>query len=271
MASYQDLVHEVLDAGDGVLEDIAVRQLKRSFIDLCERAEIWQETLTGTIPATPSGTGPYDFRTVGIDFEQHDPVVQDAGKLQFGYSTPPSYLLRTEVRSVVWLRVENDVLEPSSYYDVTRRFRNRRELLLGGIPRFFCFEPADHEQSRSRLLLYPNDTDNSAFEMRAVLCPKWDQGTTDDTRSLQIPDPLLDQYRETLVEGAIYRLLRMPNQKWSNFRSSEVYRGHFEQAVAQFQTRADGRSKGAPVVRYNGFPSERGVTVHVYGEHGEDY
>jgi hypothetical protein len=76
---------------------------------------------------------------------------------------------------------------------------------------------------------------------------------TDDAD--EIPNQIMREHREALVNGALARLLRMPRVDWSNPGLGEQRHAEFEHAIDAAEYRAaDGYMKGkARSVRYGGY------------------
>lgn len=71
----------------------------------------------------------------------------------------------------------------------------------------------------------------------------------------EIPDKLGYEFRDSLVHGALHRLMRVPGTEWSNPSLSDYYGGLFQQGKEKAATRAeDGFTrKRARTVRYGGY------------------
>lgn len=94
----------------------------------------------------------------------------------------------------------------------------------------------------------PAETKALSTTIRVALKPTY----TSDA----IDDEVLNDYHSAIVNGALYRLLRMPSREWTDLTGAQVYGSLFEQEVAAAKKRAD--FGNAPVVRkvkYGGITS----------------
>jgi len=84
------------------------------------------------------------------------------------------------------------------------------------------------------------------FSFQLALMPAEAATTIDDT--------LWDRYGDTIVSGALFRLLRMPGKSWSDPQMAEYHRNLYEAAIPEAQSKsADGNMVGvARAVKYGG-------------------
>jgi hypothetical protein len=81
--------------------------------------------------------------------------------------------------------------------------------------------------------------------IRVALQPNMGQKTIDDRVG--------SVFNEGVVHGALYRLLRMPDREWTNYKLASYYGDLFEQAKSTAQVRGvDNFAKVARKVRYGG-------------------
>lgn len=76
-----------------------------------------------------------------------------------------------------------------------------------------------------RLYKTPDTTIANGMEVRAAVVPK-----RTDT---EVDDFLINLYSEELADGALARLLAMPDKPWSNGKRAAVHRADFEVAIDQ--------------------------------------
>jgi hypothetical protein len=67
---------------------------------------------------------------------------------------------------------------------------------------------------------------------------------------------IMTDFRDTIVNGAISRLLRMPDRDWSNFKTAAVHYAMFQEQLVEAEKRARKANEGVvPVVGYGGIGS----------------
>jgi hypothetical protein len=67
----------------------------------------------------------------------------------------------------------------------------------------------------NRLSLFPSPDDSGEFTIRVVLRPA--------ATSNGIKSTVLDDYKETILYGALFRLLRHPAKEWGDPKGAEMY------------------------------------------------
>lgn len=140
--------------------------------------------------------------------------------------------------------------------DITRAELQDKHELLPAVPSQLVHEDA---QWRSRtgepryymrwgqdtVSFYPQAT-SGAVVMELALTP-----TVADT---QLDDNFAQEWDEVIMDGALHRLLSMPNQPWADGNAAVFHFQRFEQAIDEARSRArDHRQRGTVrVVRYGG-------------------
>lgn len=93
----------------------------------------------------------------------------------------------------------------------------------------------------------------NAYLMRVVLKPS--------ITSTSASNIIMTDFRDCIINGAIARLLRMPDRDWSNYKTAAVHYAMFEQQLVEIEKRARKTNEGVvPVVSYGGIgakPYER--------------
>ena len=63
----------------------------------------------------------------------------------------------------------------------------------------------------------------------------------------------MDDHREAIVNGTLFRLLRMPNREWSDLQGADVYRQIYNVGLTNAERKAKQSDTGvARKVRYGG-------------------
>lgn len=103
-------------------------------------------------------------------------------------------------------------------------------------------------ETRNDILLVkvPASTYTSMLDVNGVFMPSLTATTLDDT--------LVDTYGEDIVNGALHRLLRLPNKPWTDINQAQFYGILFDDAVCCARSEAaDGNMTGvARKVQYGG-------------------
>ena len=69
---------------------------------------------------------------------------------------------------------------------------------------------------------------------------------------------IMNDYRDTIVNGALYRLLRLPSKDWTDYSGAGVYGTLFSEGVTHAERRARSADTGvARKVNYGGLQSRR--------------
>ena len=241
---YDWLTPDVLAHAQDALTQVVEREIKRTCIELCEKALVWQVDHVGTIEAAARPSGE-DWTIERLFFP--------------GPAEPPDGLggLIVDLR---WLRIFGRTLEALPLRTIDRH-RSREEGSTrgsrggGGRPVFYSldFRPpsiAGGETSGTNALLWPelDGSSDERYEARFALKPVWD--------SEGVPaHGLLEEYRDAIVEGAVAKMLRLSNYPFADARLAELHQSYFDEKVRQANARARGRTIGAKTaVRYGGIP-----------------
>jgi hypothetical protein len=85
--------------------------------------------------------------------------------------------------------------------------------------------------------------------------------------SNNIDTSISNTYRDALIYGTLYRLLRMPNREWSDVGAAQEYMFQFMQEINQAELRARGGDLGVKrTVKYKGI----GMPRRRYGKYGKE-
>ena len=97
-----------------------------------------------------------------------------------------------------------------------------------------------------KLVYIPQEVITGAIQVNAILQPTLATTTIDDV--------ILEDYDETIVHGALYRVLRVPGRAWSDMSTANYYEGLFRAKLDEAASKAtDGRIKGViRTVSYGG-------------------
>lgn len=104
----------------------------------------------------------------------------------------------------------------------------------------------------------PSATEANSMIVRAILRPSH-TSTTCDT-------DIMNDYRDTIVNGAIHRLLRTPNKDWTDMGAAAVFGSLFLEGIKQATEKARSADSGiARKVNYGGIHASRRLRRRNYG------
>jgi hypothetical protein len=180
-----------------------------------------------------------------------DPLTTVSGIFEYDLETPQD----TSVRRILWVTHKGKDLEPLTTTLLEQRLPKWRE--ESGVPEYFV-------QKTSETFLVapiPAATLVGSTIVRAVLRPTHTSTACDND--------VMNDYRDTIVNGTLFRLLRVPNKDWSDLQSASVYGQLFNQGV----TDAERRSRNADTavrrsVRYGGTSGAWRTRRRRYGNGG---
>ena len=185
-------------------EHLVIDTLRETCIEFCNETEYWQESLIPT--ALIEGVRDYWLEPINA----------------------PSF---TEVVRPLSLSVESSQIEPveeATLADMDPRWRERE-----GFPRrYVVVQGGEIVLDRAP---YAGATTN---KLRGTLALK--PGKDADS----VPKWFYDDFNETLVQGTLYRLLRIRNKEWSDMEGSQLAYGMYTKGVNMARARrfhAEGR------------------------------
>lgn len=165
---------------------------------------------------------------------------------------PPS---GTAVQKILWVTHAGKDLEPLTSTLLEQRVPKWRE--GNGVPEYYV------KQGTALLWLVPIPTTTSVSStiVRAVLKPTHTSSACDDG--------VMNDYRDTIINGALFRLLRIPNKDWTDLQSAGVYGTLFNDGVVNAERKARGADTGvARRVRYGGTSGAWRTRRRHYGSGG---
>lgn len=173
----------------------------------------------------------------GVYQAELDPVTTVANTFEYDLEAPRG----TSVHKIVWATHQGKDLEPISSALLEQRQPNWRDASKASTPEYFVKQTS----STFWLVPVPNVTGTSSTIVRAQLKPTYLSKTCDDD--------VMNDYRDTIINGTLFRLLRIPNKEWSDLQSAGIYGQLFNQGIEAAELRA--RSADTPVhrsVKYGG-------------------
>jgi len=161
----------------------------------------------------------------------------------------------TAVQKILWITHEGKDLEPLTSTLLEQRIPKWRE--GNGVPEYYV------QQGSALVWLapIPTATGVSSTIVRAVLKPTHTSSACDDG--------VMNDYRDTIINGALFRLLRIPNKEWTDFQGASVYGSLFNEGTMIAERKARGADTGvARRVRYGGTTGAWRTRRRHYGRGG---
>jgi len=166
-----------------------------------------------------------------------DPVTTRVGTFEYDLEPPTD----TVAHKIMWAVYNGNDLEPISTNLLEQRKPGWRDAANRGNPEYFV----KVSQSLFWLVPVPNVTKVSSTVLRVQLKPT--------QTSLSADDELMSDYRDTIVNGALFRLLRLPSKEWTDLSGASVYGSIFNEGIAAADRRARHADVGiARKVAYGG-------------------
>jgi hypothetical protein len=145
-----------------------------------------------------------------------DPITTIAGTFEYDLEPPTD----TVVHKLLWAVHNGSTLDPISTDLLEQRKPGWRDKSERGTPEYFV----KVSQSLMWLVPVPFVTQASSTIVRAQLKPTHTSDSADDE--------LMSDYRDTIVNGALFRLLRLPSKPWTDMNAARVYGTMYGEGVA---------------------------------------
>ena len=183
-----------------------------------------------------------------------DPISTVAGIYEYGFDQP----VGTRVDKIIWAIYDGKDLEAITPRILENRKPKWRDSNSKSTPQYFL------QQSPELfwLIPIPDTTKSGGIIMNVSLKPS--------RSSNNILTQVADDYRDGIIFGALYRLLRMPARDWSDPQAAADYSGLFRQTVEDAEIKARRADIGVgrkvtysgvgvpPTRRYRRYGSEKG-------------
>lgn len=186
----------------------------------------------------------------GIYQAELDPVTTVANIYEYDLEAPSG----TAVHKIMWAVHDGNDLEPVSTNLLEQRLPNWRDSANAGTPEYYVKQ----SQSLFWLVPVPQATMASSTVLRVQLKPTHTSTTCDND--------VMNDYRDTIVNGALFRLLRLPSKDWTDYTGAQVYGSLFAEGIQAAERRARHADSGvARKVKYGGIYSRSGTKRNRYG------
>jgi len=149
----------------------------------------------------------------------------------------------TTVHKILWVTHGGQSLEPVTSSLLEQKLPKWRDTGYTGTPKYYVQQTS----SLFWLVPVPSATQAASTIVQAVLKPTHD--------SVACDDDIMNDYRETIVNSTLFRLLMMPNKPWTDFNTATAYGGMAASGVESARVRAKRSDGVARKVNYGGIPT----------------
>tara|TARA_B100000427_G_scaffold329587_1_gene346461 strand:- start:15691 stop:16371 length:681 start_codon:yes stop_codon:yes gene_type:complete len=209
------------------------------------------------VPECPDSLVADNIRSATIDLCERtkaykfdlDPISTISGVYEYDFDQPSG----TDVHQILYMVYDGKDMDPISPRSLELNYPDWRDRT--GQPYVYLQKSPD----TFWVVPVPSASKTSSLIMGVALKP---------TRtSNNIDTDFANNYRDGIIYGALYRLLRMPNKAWSDINAAQEYLYQFGQEVRQAELRARGGDLGVKrTVKYKGI----GLPRRRYGRYGKE-
>ena len=207
------------------------------------------------VPLCPDSLVEQNLRSATIEFCERskayildiDPFNTISGVYEYDFDIPTG----TEVHQILLMTHDGRDMDPISprslelnYPDWRNRTGNPHVYLQKTSTTFWIVPvPSGSKQVITSVALKPSRTSNN------------------------IDTTISNTYRDAIIYGTLYRLLRMPNREWTDIGAAQEYLFQFNVEIQQAELRARGGDLGVKrTVKYKGI----GLPRRRYGKYGKE-
>lgn len=207
------------------------------------------------VPLCPDSLVEQHIRSATIEFCERskayildmDPFNTTAGVYEYDFDIP----VATEVHQVLYMTHDGNDMDPISPRSLELNYPDWRNRT--GNPHVYL------QKSASLFWIVPVPSGTKEVIASVALKPTRTSNNIDSTIS--------NQYRDAIIYGALYRLLRMPNREWTDVGAAREYLAQFNSEITQAELRARGGDLGVKrTVKYKGIGKPR----RRYGRYGRE-
>mgnify|MGYP003112565638 CR=1 FL=1 len=215
--SYEDLLPEVIPMAPEAPDLLLIRYIRAAVIELCEKTSAYQKDL--------------------------DPITAIADQFEYDFDTPAG----TVIHKVQWMTFDGRDLEPTSPSLVEQRYEKWRTSTTSasGKPEVFV----QQGQEKFWLVPKPGATEADVIRTRVVLKPTHTSSACEAE--------VMNDYRDTIVNGTLFRVLRTPGHTFTDMAGAQIYGGLFSQQLVDAERKA--RYGDQPVFRKVKYGGLKGV------------
>ena len=193
------------------------------------------------LPRSLSSELLYDPQPLSLQKDQKlmymilDPITTISGVYEYEFDQPSG----TDVHQILWMTYDGDDLDPISPRSLELNYPDWRDKT--SLPQVYL----QKNPSTFWVIPVPNSSVTNGLLLSVALKPSRTTSNIDTTFS--------NSYRDGIVYGTLYRLLRIPAKDWTDPRAASDYLNLFNQEIVQAELKARGGDLGVRrVVKYKG-------------------
>ena len=207
------------------------------------------------VPLCPDTLVEQAIRSATIEFCERskafildiDPLSTIAGVFEYDFDIPTG----TEVHQILYMTYDGNDMDPISPRSLELNYPDWRNRT--GNPHVYL------QKTPTTFWVVPVPSGSKELILSVALKPT--------TASNNIDTTVANTYRDAIIYGALYRLLRMPNREWSDVGAAQEYLFQFTQEIQQAELRGRGGDLGVKrTVKYKGI----GMPRRRYGKYGKE-
>ena len=181
----------------------------------------------------------------GVHQVDLDPVATVSGSYEYDLEAPSGY----NVHKIVWMSHDGTDLEGSTPTLVEQKYPKWRDTT--GTPEVYV----KVSLSVFHLVPVPNASKTNAVRLRVQLKPS--------RTSTSCDAEVVDEFRDTIVNGALFRILRIPSRDWSDPQSSILHSQLYQEGLLNAERRARGADSAIPRrTNYGGIYTRRNTGAY---------
>ena len=207
------------------------------------------------VPLCPDSLVEQNLRSATIEFCERskayildmDPFNTISGVYEYDFEIPSG----TEVHQVLYMTYDGRDMDPISPRSLELNYPDWRDRT--GNPHVYL------QKTPTTFWVVPVPSGSDQIIASVALKPTRSSNNIDTTIS--------NTYRDAIIYGALYRLLRMPHREWTDIGAAQEYSFQFSQEIQQAELRARGGDLGVKrTVKYKGI----GMPRRRYGKYGKE-
>ena len=207
------------------------------------------------VPLCPDSLVEQNIRAAAIEFcERSKAYILDldafstiAGVYEYDFDIPTG----TEVHQILYMTEDGNDMDPISPRSLELNYPDWRDRT--GNPHVYL------QKTPTSFWVVPVPSGTRQVIVSVALKPSRTSNNIDTT--------IANQYRDAIIYGALYRLLRIPSREWTDVGAAREYLAQFNLEIQQAELRARGGDLGVKrTVKYKGIGRPR----RCYGRYGKE-
>ena len=208
------------------------------------------------VPNCPDSLIESTLRSACIEFAERskayvydlDPITSISGVYEYEFDQPSG----TDVHAILWMTYDGDDLDPISPRSLELNYSDWRNKT--SVPQVYL----QKNPSTFWVIPVPGSAVTNGIQLSVALKPSRTTSNIDTTFS--------NSYRDGIVYGTLYRLMRIPAKDWTDPAAAADYLGLFNQEIVQAELKARGGDLGVKrTVKYRGAGLSPGKRYKKYG------